>query len=91
MDIKCVDNEFLRDQGHRGILVTECGGFWKIKDLKNGKLVIAHQFYADPGGVVPAWIINKRTIDSPIKTIKTLRKLIKKEVYQNRVFEFISR
>ena len=89
IDIECIDNEYLRKQKDRGVLVTDCKGWWKIKDLKNGKLSISHQFYANPEGMVPAWLINKRTVDSPIKSIKTIRKYIKRDVYQNRTYDFI--
>jgi len=91
LSINCVDNEYLRSQKKRGVLVTECKGSWEITDLKNGKLGIVHQFYANPGGMVPAWIVNKRTIDSPIKSIKTIRKFVKQKEYQDRAFEFINR
>lgn len=91
LEIECLDNEYLRKQKDRGVLVTDCKGFWEIKDLNNGKLSIVHQFYADPEGMVPAWLINKRTVDSPIKSIKAIRKFIKKEAYQDRQYEFINR
>jgi len=91
LDIDCIDNDYLREQQDKHVLVTDCRGFWQLKDLKNGKLGITHQFYADPGGMIPAWIINKRTIDSPIKSIKTIRKFIKKDPYQKRSFDFIKR
>jgi len=91
LEIECLDTEYLRQQEDRGVLVTDCKGFWKIKDLKNGRLGIVHQFYADPEGMIPGWLINKRTVDSPIKSIKAIRKFIKKEEYQNRHFDFLSR
>lgn len=91
LEIECLDNEYLQKQKKRGVLVTDCKGSWKIKDLKNGKLGIVHQFYANPEGMVPAWLINKRTVDSPIRSIKSIRKYIKKEKYQNRSFDFITR
>jgi len=91
LDVECLDNDFLRKQKDRGVLVTNCKGFWKIKDLDNGKLGITHQFYADPGGMIPGWLINKRTIDSPLKSIKNIKKFIKKKAYQNRSFDFIDR
>lgn len=91
LDIVCLDNDFLKKQKDKGILVTDCKGFWKIKDLKNGKLGLVHQFYADPEGMVPGWLINSRTVDSPIKSIRSIKKYIKKEAYQNRSFEFINR
>lgn len=91
LDIACLDNDYLNAQEHKGILITDCKGSWVIKDLKNGKLEIIHQFYANPEGMVPAWLINKRTVDSPIKSIKIIRKFIKEPKYQNRTFDFITR
>ena len=91
ISVDCLNNEYLQKQKDRGVLVIDCKGFWKIKDLKNGKLGIVHQFYADPGGMVPAWIVNKRTIESPIKSIKSIRKFVKKKAYLNRSYDFINR
>jgi len=91
LDIACLDNDYLKAQDDRGVLITDCQGSWKIKDLKNGRLGIIHQFYADPEGMIPAWLINKRTVDSPIKSIKSIRKFIKEPKYQNRTFDFIKR
>jgi len=89
IDIECLDNSVLDSYGDKGILITDCNGSWKLTDLGNGKIYVEHEFYADPGGIVPAWIVNKRTIDSPIKTIKAIRKLVKKSKYQNLTFDFI--
>ena len=90
IDIECRDNEYLQGYADKGILVTKCDGLWRITDKGNGKLDIVHEFFADPEGIVPSWLVNSRTIDSPIKTLKSIRKLIKTEAYQNRTFSFIN-
>lgn len=90
MVIECLDNEYLTKH-NQGVPVTDCKGTWEIKDLGNGTLSVKHQFYANPGGMVPAWIVNNRTIESPIKSIKSIRKFVKQPAYQNRTVEFIKR
>lgn len=90
MVVECLDNDYLRKH-NKGVGVTDCKGFWNIKDLGNGTLSVKHQFYADPGGMVPAWVVNNRTIESPIKSIKSIRKFVKQPAYQNRSVEFIKR
>lgn len=90
IDIECRDNEYLKGYADKGILVKNCSGLWRIKDMGNGKLDVIHEFFADPEGIVPSWLVNSRTIDSPIKTFKAIRKIINKEKYQNRTFDFIT-
>lgn len=88
--LQCKDNEYLQGYAKKGILVKDCSGSWEITNIGDGKLAVTHEFFADPEGVVPAWIINQRTIDSPIKTFKTIKKIINKDKYRNSTFEFIT-
>lgn len=89
INITCVQNEYLEEYKSKGVVIKDCNGLWKIQDVGDGKLYVEHEFFADPAGQVPAWIVNKRTIDSPIKTIQSIRKIIKKEKYQNSTFSFM--
>ncbi len=60
----------------KAVKIVDCYGSWKLKQLDADTLHITHQFFADPGGSIPAWIINQFVLKHPVKTVKTLAKLL---------------
>ena len=74
------DNNFARVKGN---------GFWKVVVLNSGKLDITFQMQIDPGGNIPAWLVNMFIDNTPYHTLVNLQKLIKNEKYQNKTFSFI--
>ncbi len=46
---------------------------WKIKDLGNGTVQIDYEATTDPGGMLPAWIINLGITTGPTKTMTALK------------------
>lgn len=87
VDISCSEEYYDKESTY--VQIKNCNGFWDIKDIGNDKLKIVHQFVMDPGGNVPAFIINMQTVKNPLKTITTLKKLILKPEYQNHEFEIL--
>ncbi len=51
-------------------------GFWEFTQIDQTKLKVVHQFYTDPEGTVPKWLINNFIIKNPIKSIENMKKLI---------------
>ena len=49
------------------------GGLWVFTPTKDGKTSLYHQFGGDPGGNIPAWIVNMFLVDGPYKTMLGLR------------------
>lgn len=64
-------------------------GHYLIKPKKNGKVEFTYQFYSNPGGNIPAWVINSTLSSVAYGTITNLRKEVKKPEYQNRTFSFM--
>lgn len=60
------------------VKIEECYGSWEIKALNQHTVKIVHQFFADPGGSIPAWIINAFALKQPKNTFKTLKKQLLK-------------
>jgi hypothetical protein len=89
IDVSCVNEDYKPSKKY--IQIAQCQGFWKITQLPNGYIDVAHQFVLDPGGFVPAFIINLQTVKNPIKTFKLLRELIVLPKYQNKQFEILSK
>ena len=75
-----IDNKFARVKGN---------GFWKVVVLPSGKLDITFQMQIDPGGNIPAWLVNMFIDTTPYHTLVNLRKFLKKEKYQNKTFNFL--
>ncbi len=71
------------------IRITEFKAAWTLTPLKNGVVNVEYQLLVNPGGVVPAWIVNMAAIDGPYETTLNLKKWVMKEKYQKAKFDFI--
>lgn len=55
--------------------VESLKGFWKLVDLGNSTLA-TYQLHSDPGGKLPAWLVNWKITEAPYKTLRNLRKRV---------------
>ncbi|MEP7279037.1 MAG: START domain-containing protein, partial [Bacteroidota bacterium] len=62
---------------------------WLITPLQNGQLKIEYVLEVDPGGNVPAWLINLFATKGPFETFKKLREQVKKPAYIHASLPFI--
>jgi hypothetical protein len=58
------------------VRIPEIGGHWRIEELEDGKIKVQFQYFADPGGRIPAWLVNTFVVKNPYKTLTNLRKLM---------------
>ena len=63
---------------------------WLITPLKTNEARIEYQLRADPGGNVPAWMINMAVDQGPIQTMKKFREMLLKEKYREARLRFIA-
>jgi len=56
---------------------------WLITPLQNGQVKIEYILEVDPGGSVPAWLINLFAGKGPFETFKKLREQVKKPIYHH--------
>lgn len=56
------------------VRVTALKGFYRLKQLKDGKTRVLYQVYSDPGGSLPRWLARKATKKIPAETITSLRR-----------------
>ena len=59
------DEDFLR--------ITDAEGVWQFIPNEKGEIEVVHQFYGDPGGSLPNWIINMFIVDGPYDTLTNLK------------------
>jgi len=55
---------------------------WVLTPLPGGKINIDYQLLSDPGGNLPAWLINMAIDQGPTQTIMGLQKQVKNKKYQ---------
>ena len=66
----------------KGIVRMPSGnGEWVFTPIENGKTKIYHRFGGDPGGSIPAWIVNIFLVDAPYKTMLALQERVAKFSY----------
>lgn len=53
-------------------------GLWDIQTLNNGKIKIDYTFSVNPGGSLPAWLVNMMAVRGPFNTFKNLKELMEK-------------
>ena len=58
------------------IRVQSIKSIWTFKSLAQGSTEIFFQQHTDPGGSIPASLINKISVDTPYYSLKNFRKLI---------------
>lgn len=68
------NSELIPDTKH--VKIKECYGSWNLKQTDENEIFITHTFFADPGGSIPAWIINAFALKQPMKTFSILKKML---------------
>ena len=58
------------------IRVLMINGLWRLTSLPDGKTEIYFQQHVNPGGSIPAFLVNQMAVDTPFHSLKTLRQLI---------------
>lgn len=71
------------------VRMQTANGFWKFKSVKGGKVQIDLQYQNDPGGAIPAWLVNAFLVGNPFSTITNLEKQITKEEYRKAKIDWI--
>lgn len=69
------------------VRIQKMSGRWLLVPEKNSVKVV-YEMSVDPGGNLPAWIVNNMAVDLPFITLNNLRYLVKRAKYQkaNRPF-----
>ncbi len=57
------------------VRIPYASGFWQLVALEN-QTEVTYQLHADPGGKLPAWLINQFATDTPYKALINLTKQV---------------
>lgn len=88
ISVTCIPERYETDKSL--IRITYCEGAWEFKDIGNGLLEVRNNMIVDPGGMAPAFIVNAKTIDDPIKTLISMKAHIDNERYKGHKFDLLN-
>ncbi len=71
------------------VRITKFNASWVLTPLNYGKVQIKYQLLVDPGGSLPAWLVNLAVVDGPFDTMLGLQKFILKDKYQKAKIAYI--
>ncbi len=80
IEVECIDEYYVPRKKY--IQMSSCQGQWLIEQINVNTIRLTHQFLMDPGGNVPAFIVNMQTVKNPIKTVKAIKSLVNNEKYR---------
>ena len=74
----------------KGIVrLNESVGKWVITPVGNDKVSVIYTLHMDPGGGLPAWLVNLFATEAPLKVFKSMRQQLQKPVYRNTQLAFV--
>jgi len=62
------DNDFVR--------IEEAGGFWVVRPAGPNQTEIIYEFYAEPGGNVPNWLVNMFIVQGPYNSFVQMKEVL---------------
>jgi hypothetical protein len=64
-------------------------GVFKMRRLGNDQVEVTYELVLDPGGYIPAWLVNLLMRDAPYFTLERLRRIIRNPEYQNLYHDYL--
>lgn len=64
-----------QERDEKYIRLTVAKGLWQLTPIADGKIKIVYQFYGDPAGSIPDWLVNIFIVSGPFNTLKNLKRL----------------
>ena len=71
------------------VRITEFKATWTLIPKEDGTVEIVYQLLVNPGGYVPAWMVNLAVVDGPFTTMFNMKDWVLKEKYQGAKFSFV--
>ena len=65
------------------IRIRESFGTYILEPTRKNKLRVTWQQYVDPGGALPAWMVNSMLTDLPFKSLRAFRELVQQSPYRD--------
>jgi len=71
------------------VRIKEFKASWTLVPLQNGSVEVTYQLLVNPGGDIPAWLVNMAVIDGPFETCSNLKERVLMEKYQKKIVSYI--
>ncbi len=65
------------------VRIQRSSGLWHLTPMDNGLVKVEYTLQVDPGGMIPAWLVNMVASTGPYQSFIGLRKQVKKEKYND--------
>jgi len=72
------------------VRVQKSEGKWVISPMGKGRIKVEYTLRADPGGDIPAWLVNMFATKGPYESFKKLKEQLKKPEYAHAHLGFIT-
>jgi hypothetical protein len=72
------------------VRVRRSEGKWIISPLAKGKIKVEYTLRVDPGGDLPAWLVNMFVTKGPYESFKKLKEQLQRPEYANARLPFIT-
>jgi hypothetical protein len=72
------------------VRIPRSSGRWTITPTGKNALFIEYELAVDPGGSIPAWLINMFATKGPLETFRKLKLQVQKPEYKKAHFDFIT-
>ena len=72
------------------VRITVMNASWKFAPTKNNKVKVTYQIKIEPGGTIPAWLLNELVEHAPINTLTNMKEMVKKDKYKNAKIDFLN-
>ena len=70
------------------VRITESQGFYHIEPVDTETISLTWQFYVDPAGALPAFLVNSMVTDLPFKSLSAFRDLVRQPPYNSAFFVY---
>jgi hypothetical protein len=63
--------------------MEKADGFWLLTSIDSGTVNVTYQMHVEPGGIIPAWLVNPFIKNVPFSTFRELRKIVQDSKLRN--------
>ncbi len=87
IDVRCVPTYLPEKDGF--VRIEKLDIQYEFIPLSDNKVKMNYRLHSDPGGALPAWLINLAVDNGPVNTIKGMREMLKEDRYRNAKLAFL--
>lgn len=71
------------------VRIDHSKGLWVITPVDSGMIKVRYSLHVDPGGALPAWLVNMFAAEGPMQIFENLKLQLQKPAYKNVTLPFI--